>query len=202
MSQRRGAGRGQPRMGGREETTGSFPTDASLACVTRRATLGVALGSSLGLSACGAPPVEGMATLDDARRAVAGLANGWRTARGWALPQVLMHLAQSIEFSMSGFPQSRSAAFQATLGRAAFAWFDARGRMSHGLTEPIPGAPALEPAPALEAAQARLDAALSAFGSFPGALKPHFAYGHLDKTGYTRAHLMHLANHWTLFVRS
>ena len=189
-------------MGTGERTLASSPTGAGPMRVTRRAALGTALGSSLGLSACGAPPVEGMATLDDARRALAGLASGWRTGSGWALPQVLVHLAQSIEFSMSGFPQSRPAAFQATLGRAAFAWFDARGHMSHGLTEPIPGAPALEPAPALEAAQARLDAALVAFGSFPGALKPHFAYGHLDKASYTRAHLMHLANHWTSFVRS
>jgi hypothetical protein len=25
---------------------------------------------------------------------------------------------------------------------------------------------------------------------------PHFAYGALGKAEYTRAHLMHLANHW------
>ena len=28
------------------------------------------------------------------------------------------------------------------------------------------------------------------------ALAPHFAYGALNKAAYTRAHLMHLANHW------
>ena len=35
-----------------------------------------------------------------------------------------------------------------------------------------------------------------------GPLAPHFAYGALDKTQYTRAHLMHLANHWTELVRA
>ena len=42
---------------------------------------------------------------------------------------------------------------------------------------------------------ARLLAALNAFEAWGGPLKPHFAYGELDKAQYTRAHLMHLANH-------
>ncbi|HZT56441.1 MAG TPA: DUF1569 domain-containing protein, partial [Burkholderiaceae bacterium] len=46
--------------------------------------------------------------------------------------------------------------------------------------------------PALE----RAIAALRAFDAHAGALQPHFAYGALDKPAYTRAHLMHLANHW------
>lgn len=142
------------------------------------------------------------ATVDEARKAVDGLASGWRTRSGWALPQVLVHLAQSIEFSMTGFPQPKPALFQATLGSAAFAFFDARGRMSHSLTEPIPGAPALEPPTALDAALARLNKALGDFGRFDGPLQPHFAYGKLSKPQYSRAHLMHLADHWTEFVRS
>ena len=38
--------------------------------------------------------------------------------------------------------------------------------------------------------------AMGRFEAFNGPLKPHFAYGELDKAAYTRAHLMHLANHW------
>jgi hypothetical protein len=38
--------------------------------------------------------------------------------------------------------------------------------------------------------------ALRAFERHAGTLAPHFAYGALDKPAYTRAHLMHLANHW------
>ena len=40
--------------------------------------------------------------------------------------------------------------------------------------------------------------ALAAFDAWSGPLKPHVAYGELDKAQYTRAHLMHLADHWTL----
>jgi Protein of unknown function (DUF1569) len=149
-----------------------------------------------------ASAANGFVSVNEARKAVDGLAAGWRTRSGWALPQVLVHLAQSIEFSMTGFPQPKPALFQATLGTAAFAFFDARGRMSHSLTEPIPGAPSLEPPLALEAALARLNKALSDFERFDGPLQPHFAYGKLSKPQYSRAHLMHLADHWTEFVRS
>ena len=38
------------------------------------------------------------------------------------------------------------------------------------------------------------------FDAHTGVLQPHFAYGALDKPSYTRAHLMHLANHWQAFV--
>ena len=56
----------------------------------------------------------------------------------WNWSQTLEHCAQSIEFSLQGFPAPRSALFQNTLGAAAFNVFALRGRMSHNLAEPIP----------------------------------------------------------------
>src|SRR3990167_10272587 len=53
----------------------------------------------------------------------------------WAL--TLTHCAQSIEFSMAGFPEAKSALFQSTIGAAAYGVFAWRGRMSHDLVEPI-----------------------------------------------------------------
>jgi hypothetical protein len=150
------------------------------------------------LAACDNAAVKGFADMTSARLAIQGLTAASRTGNGWALPQVLNHLAQSIEYSVQGFPQPRSALFQQTAGRAAFAFFDARGAMTHALTDPIPGAPALDGV--LGPAAERLLAALSAFEAHSGVLAPHFAYGALDKKEYTRAHLMHLANHWTVLV--
>jgi hypothetical protein len=112
----------------------------------------------------------------------------------WPLPHVLEHLAQSIEFSLRGYPQARPAWFQHSAGALAFAVFAQRGRMQHGLTEPIPGAPALS-AIALRDASHRLHAALQAFETHTGPLHPHFAYGALDKAAYARAHLLHVADH-------
>ena len=168
----------------------------------RRRTVVAGAAAPLALAACGTPAVAGFATVAEALAAIGSLGEGWRSSGGWSVPQVLVHLAQSIEFSMTGFPQPKSAVFQATLGAAAFAFFDARGRMSHSLTEPIPGAPSLDADIALPVARTRLADALRGSEAHAGPLRPHFAYGARDKPAYTRAHLMHVANHWTEFVRA
>lgn len=120
-----------------------------------------------------------------------------RTTWNWA--QTLVHCAQSIEYSMTGYPRTNSELFQRTVGSPAFEVFSWRGRMAHDLAEPIPGAPVLdvnvEPARALE----RLRGAVLGFRQWAGLLKPHFAYGALSKKEYELAHAMHLANHLSGF---
>ena len=154
------------------------------------------------LTACGTADVGTFPTIAAAQSALdALLKTSHRTSTGWSLPQVLEHAAQSIEYSLNGFPELKPAWFQHTAGAAAFAAFDAFGKMRHSLTEPIPGAPALS-ASTLEPAVARLKQAFTAFESHRGRLYPHFAYGVLSNAEYTRAHLMHLANHWTEVVRA
>jgi Protein of unknown function (DUF1569) len=154
------------------------------------------------LSACGSAPVEGLASISLALKAIESLDSAWRSAGAWTLPQTLAHLAQSIEYSMSGFPKPNSALFQSTLGRAAWTVFDALGRMRRSLSEPIPGAPALELTLTLEQGRERLLQALVRFDAHTGPMQPHFAYGLLDKGAYARAHLMHVSNHRTEWVRS
>jgi hypothetical protein len=117
----------------------------------------------------------------------------------WNWAQTLMHCAQSIEYSMTGYPEAKSRLFQRTVGSAAFEAFSWRGRMSHDLAEPIPGAPQLDAK--LESARAleRLRGAVLGFRQWSGLLKPHFAYGALSKKEYELAHAMHLANHFSAF---
>jgi hypothetical protein len=117
-----------------------------------------------------------------------------RSIGAWPLVSVLDHLAQSIEMSMDGFPEMKSAVFQRTAGAAAFAYFKYRGAMSHDLAAPIPGAPALSTGEWQAAAQ-RLRRAIVRFQAHNGALKPHFAYGDLSKADYAIAHTLHIANH-------
>lgn len=149
------------------------------------------------------------ATVADAMREVERLASAavgpLAPAPAWSWTQTLVHCAQSIEYSLQGFPAPKSALFQNTLGAAAFNLFALRGRMSHNLAEPIPGAPALDaatpadaPAQAL-AALARLRKAAQDFAAHTGPLQPHFAYGALGKVQYEQAHAMHLANHVSAF---
>lgn len=136
-------------------------------------------------------------SLDDVQRWLDKLAKAQqvRSENAWKMRAVLEHLAQSVEMSLDGFPQPKSALFQSTAGSAAFAFFKWRGRMSHGLTEPIPGAPALTQADDWQPGAARLRAAVTRFQAHRGALQPHFAYGHLDHQDYARAHTFHVANH-------
>jgi hypothetical protein len=119
---------------------------------------------------------------------------GARSLTAWSVPHVIEHAAQSIEYSLDGYPELRSETFRASVGALAFAAFKRGGRMWHDTTEAIPGAPPLA-ATALAPAIARLRNALARFAAHPGAFAPHFAYGALDRDDYLRAHLMHLANH-------
>jgi hypothetical protein len=156
------------------------------------------------LSACSADPADralSFTRLGDAMAEVERLAAaaGRTSATGWNWAHTLVHCAQSIEYSMSGFPQSRSRLFQVTAGSAAFLVFEARGRMRHDLTEPIPGAPAIDAATPEAEALERLRRAAATFAGWNGSLQPHFAYGALDKARYEAAHAMHVANHLSFF---
>ncbi|GAB5449493.1 DUF1569 domain-containing protein [Gymnodinialimonas sp.] len=111
----------------------------------------------------------------------------------WGLGRTFSHLAQGVEFSLSGYPQEKPKLFQWTAGKIAFAVFNHRGQMSHGLDEPIPGEVVAE-ASAEDGLQ-RLWVSLEAFRKFEGPLKPHFAFGRLGKDQFAKAHLMHIENH-------
>ena len=136
-------------------------------------------------------------SLDDALRWLDKLGNSAnaKTSAGWPLVSVLDHMAQSVEMSLDGFPQPKPEIFQNTLGAAAFAVFKWRGKMSHSLTDPIPGAPVLSVATDWRPAALRLRTSIERFNKHQGPLKPHFAYGNLSKADFRLAHVLHIANH-------
>lgn len=158
--------------------------------------------AAMPLAGCGVPEVRTLPTLPSAVDAIGALGPRDCSDGEWPLAVVLNHLAQSIEYSIDGYPELKSALFRSAIGSVAFAVFEARDKMGHSLNEPIPGAPAFDAQAPLEPAKARLLAALQRFEAHQGELAPHFAYGALDKPQYLRAHLMHLANHWTEVVRA
>ena len=120
----------------------------------------------------------------------------------WSPAEVLEHLAQSVEYSLTGYPEAKPAVFQQTVGRAAFEAFQYTGAMRHSLTEPIPGAPALDAALPVDAALDRLLAALTAFEQHAGPIAPHFAFGALSHAEFSAAHVLHIENHLTRLVVS
>lgn len=114
----------------------------------------------------------------------------------WNPAQVFNHLAQSIEYSIIGYPQHKSDLFKNTLGSMAFTVFATRGQMSHSLSEEIPGAPPIKDDENLFFALKRLKQSLINFDNYKGTLQPHFAYGELSKQKYSYAHIMHMNNHF------
>jgi hypothetical protein len=158
------------------------------------ASTALAAAASTGTAMADLPKVQ---SLNDALRWLDKLGNsaGAKTTDGWPLVSVLDHMAQSVEMSLDGFPQPKPEIFQNTLGAAAFAVFKWRGKMSHSLTDPIPGAPALSLATDWRPASLRLRTAIERFDKHQGPLKPHFAYGNLSKADFALAHVLHIANH-------
>jgi len=113
----------------------------------------------------------------------------------WDIAKIFMHCAQSIEYSMAEFPQHKSQFFKNTIGKLAFTIFESKGRMAHGLSEPIPGAPLIKSNLDSKIALDHLRLSFIRFLNYKGKLAPHFAYGDLTKKEYEVAHVLHLYNH-------
>ena len=138
-------------------------------------------------------------SLDGAQRVLASLRDKpLSSLRGWSPAEVFNHCAQSIEYSISGYPELKPAWFRNSIGPLAFSVFSARGAMRHPLDEAIPGAATLNmPATQAQALQ-RLQQAFADFAAYQGELQPHFAYGALSHAEYAQAHVLHLYNHLSL----
>lgn len=134
-------------------------------------------------------------SLDQAMTRLDALAGQAVTVPGtWSWAQVLEHCAQSIEYSLDGFPRLKPAIVRGTIGRLVAGRFLSRGYLGHDLAGPIPGAPTLASEDAA-AAEDRLRSAIERFEQHEGPLQPHFIFGRLDKGSFARMHAMHLADH-------
>src|SRR3989338_663698 len=138
-------------------------------------------------------------SLEGALQVLAGVGDKpLSSLKGWSPAEVFNHCAQSIEHSISGYPELKPGWFRSSVGPLAFSVFAARGAMRHPLDEVIPGAAPLN-APAMQAqALQRLQQAFADFAAYQGELQPHFAYGSLSHADYAQAHVLHLYNHLSI----
>jgi hypothetical protein len=180
-------------------TPHTYSRRSFLATCAAAGCVGIAASGCSGASATDRQLV--FASLADALRQLDAVrsATALNPAGTWTWSKTLLHCAQSIEYSLTGYPQPRSALFQHTAGALAFSYFKSRGRMSHNLLEAIPGAANLDANAATAFAVAALRKAVDTFEQHTGTLHPHFAYGVLTKAEYEQAHAMHIANHMSVF---
>ena len=113
----------------------------------------------------------------------------------WNLYQIFTHCAQSVEYSIVGYPEHKSDIFKNTVGKTAFSLFSSKRKMTHALNEAIPGAPEFPEVENIADAFERFKKSLIDFKKYEGVLAPHFAYGKLTKLQYEVAHVMHFNNH-------
>ncbi|XDD52066.1 DUF1569 domain-containing protein [Leptospira sp. WS92.C1] len=120
----------------------------------------------------------------------------------WDAGKVFLHCAQSIEYSIQGYPENKSAIFQNTIGKLIFLKFASSQKMSHDLEAPIPGANTIHTNTNWKKSLLILQETILKFQAYEGKLKPHFAYGNLSKEEYDLAHAMHIANHFSFLTVS
>lgn len=112
----------------------------------------------------------------------------------WSLYKALTHMAQSMEYSMTGYPKLDSPLVQ-SIKKIGFVTFKSQGYMSHNLAAPVPDAPEITDEGPIEDAFLRLRNACGDFQNYTGALHPHFSYGTLSYEDWELAHSFHCANH-------
>jgi hypothetical protein len=135
-------------------------------------------------------------TIDVALKKLDALSNASLVSFGeWNAFQIFTHCAQSVEYSMSQFPVHKSIIFKETIGKLAFSIFSSKGKMTHSLSEQIPGAPLVISNMDVAIALNRLKTALIDFKEYQGTIAQHFAYGKLTKQEFEIAHVIHLYNH-------
>lgn len=113
----------------------------------------------------------------------------------WTPAQHFVHMAQSIELSINGYPVHRSDTFKSFVGPLAFSVFSSKGASTHNTMELIPGTKPVTPDLPLSQAVNRLIAAIEMFES-SDKVQSHFAYGDLTIAEYQNAHLFHINEHW------
>lgn len=167
--------------------------------VLKLSALGSVAALSTGFWALPAGERPGLLSIEGAQKFLRTLeGQPLKSLKGWGPTEVFNHCAQSIEYSISGYPELKPRWLRSTLGPLAFSVFSARGAMRHPLDEIIPGSPALSEPATQALALGRLQKAFSEFSAYQGELQPHFAYGTLNPADYAEAHVLHLYNHMSV----
>lgn len=165
--------------------------------------LGLGLSAVAGAAAYGwfslrPPRAKDFTSLSDAIEYIEALPkNAFIVSSGyWSAHQIFVHLKQSVDYSMSGFPEQKSELFQNTLGSLAYHLFKAKGGSTHRLFQPIPGA---DPLPVRGNTYRALQSLVDSLKQFQQHqdFQPHFAYGDLSRSQYELAHLMHINEHFS-----
>ncbi|WP_058300665.1 DUF1569 domain-containing protein [Gorillibacterium timonense] len=138
------------------------------------------------------------ASLDEVKKELSSLEGyGVIQTKQWPLYEILAHCAQTIEYSMTGYPVLKPKLVRKTIGRVAIRKFLKQGYMKHDLTAHVPGGAKIRRQGTAEEGIELLLKAIDAFQAYKGPLAPHLIFGELSKEEYDLYFAMHIADHFS-----
>ncbi len=136
------------------------------------------------------------ASLEEAQKGIENLEEkDVPKVEGWTPYHTLVHCAQTIAFSMEGYPEMKPAIIRGTIGKLALHVFLKKGAMRHNLTADVPGLAWKEQEGTFQEGKKILGQSISDFLQYKGELKPHLLFGNMSFSEYNRYFAMHLTDH-------
>ncbi len=117
--------------------------------------------------------------------------------KNWSVSQICLHCAQTIDYSITGYPVMKPAFIRNTIGKIAFRKFMHQGYMIHDLTAPVPGGSNMDASISPQESIAKLMDTIQRFKNHTGTLMPHLLFGDLTREQYDQYFAMHIADHFS-----
>lgn len=116
-----------------------------------------------------------------------------RTSGRWSFYQILTHLAEALEYSISEYPRAMPFLIRRTIGPMALRHLLKTKEMKAGA--PNPNAPRKREEGDEQAAMLRLRTAIASFRAHEGPMAEHPFFGPINKEDYEAVHAHHAALH-------
>ncbi|EFU74787.1 DUF1569 domain-containing protein [Enterococcus italicus] len=116
--------------------------------------------------------------------------------KNWSVYEICLHCAQTIDYSMTGYPEMKPKLIRQTIGKKVVKKFLTDKKMSHNLQAPVAGgAPIAHDGLPIDGIQALIDAT-HRFQAWDGELQEHGVFGELSKEEYATYFALHIADHF------
>jgi hypothetical protein len=113
----------------------------------------------------------------------------------WSPYKTFVHCAQTIDYSIKGYPKNKPVIIQKTIGKLVLKKFLKQGFMKHSLTAPVPGAPDIGEDGSSNDGLNILIKSIDQFEKYNGSLSKHLIFGEMTKEEYSMYFAMHIYNH-------
>lgn len=115
----------------------------------------------------------------------------------WSMYHTLVHCAETIEYSMNGYPEMKPAFLRATVGKLAIKKFLRQGYMKHSLVADVAGGRKIKEDGSFEEGKNILLSMIDEFLNYKGKFAPHLLFGNLSREEYDQYFVLHIQDHFS-----